>query len=117
MGLNETVAQWRAEGKLDAEYRQLQQILEQRKFTRSQIEYAFNEILAGCACWTIREMTQSPDLEQVRHKLQDILSDEIHVIESCGTIIELKKMPKEEGMQYLLRATANRLWAAQDPEE
>jgi len=108
MGLQETLTQWRAEGKLDAEYARLERILENRKFTKDQIAHCFEAMVPVLVA--AHHPNKEVTLEALKQTVGEVLTDELLVIEMCGGLVHDQTRPEGELAEDLQRATANALW-------
>lgn len=115
MSLRETVRQWDAEGKLDAEFVQLRTILMQRNHTAQQIQFCFETLLPVLALFAPRE-TGELTLDAFKASLAKWLKDSVSVIEKCEGIIDSQARPEREILQDIMRIAQNKLWQRQAEE-
>ncbi len=117
MALRETVQQWHADGKLDAEYAQFENILLQRSFSKRQIEFCFNTTLPGLALLAADRETNVLTLDVFRAALTKVMTNEAHFLETCAFLADAQDKPEHEVVKDLARLTANRIWQRTSAEE
>ncbi len=115
--MQETVAHWHTEGKLDFEYAQLQRILEDRKFTREQIKYCFCTMLPGLALLAVDRDTNELTLDALKKKFGKVFDDEVRTIQVCGVLVDAQTRPETEVLQDLQREVLNELCQREFSEE
>ncbi len=109
MVLVEAVQRWHAEGKLNAEYGKLEEILTARTFTRDQVRFCFENMLPGIALLCAME-TNTLKLETFRKRLESLFADEVQIVESCASIVTMMDKSEPELLEEFKRTVENRLW-------